>query len=373
MRLRPLVPAVILAVACSACARRVAREDPAQPLVSGDRILYPRDAPALGSFRFARVAAATWAAVRTTGRLAWDENVTARIYSPVAGRVRRVLADVQTPVAPGEALAQVDSPDFGQAQADANRAATDYAIADKNRDRLKALFDHGAAARKELEAAEAESIRSYAEKERAVKRLELLGGKVGAVDQHYDLTSPIRGVVVDRAINPGQEIRPDVQTPLYTVSDPTHLWVFLDLTERDLPMVANGMPLVVRTSAHPERVFKGRIDVLGDTLDPVTRTIRARGSVENPDRLLKAEMYVNVEISEPHPKPRLVVPSAAVIGSGEKHWVFVEDTDGTFRRQEVTVGAERSGTTRIEEGLTEGQNVVIEGTLLLQSLLEPRG
>ncbi len=373
MRSRVPVVLAIVCAACAGCGSRPAREEAAKPQVSGDRVVYPSGAPALDSFRLAEVAATCWPAVRTTGRLAWDENVTARIYSPVAGQVRQVLADVQMPVRPGDALALVDSPDFGQAQADANRAATDYAVADKNRERVRALFSHGAAARKDLEAAEADAIRTYAEKERAVKRLELLGGKVGVVDQHYDLRSPIRGVVVDRAINPGQEIRPDLQTPLYTVSDPAQLWVFLDLTERDLPLVAKGMPLTVKTSAHPDRVFTGRIEVVGDTLDPMTRTIRARGSVENPDRLLKAEMYVNVEVSETHPKPCITIPSAAVIGSAEQHWVFVAEGNGSFRRQAVTVGPEKSGSTRIEAGLREGQKVVVEGTLLLQSLLEPQG
>ncbi len=364
-----VAPLLALATACGRPAPGEAR--PAYS-VSGDAVTYADGAPALASFTSAPVVALDWAAVRTTGRISWDENVTARIYSPVAGRVREILADVQKPVRAGEPLALIDSPDYGQAQADANRAATDRAVAERNLERTRSLFEHGAAAKKELEAAEAEATRSRVEAARAAERLKLLGGRLGTVDQHYDLTTPLAGVVVDRAINPGQEVRPDLQSPLYTVSDPGRLWAFLDLTERDLAAVRRGMPIAVRAKAFPDRVFRGTIEVLGDSLDPATRTVKARGRVENPDRLLKAEMYVDVEVADPDAPKSLAVPSAAVIGSGEDRAVFVEESRGRFRRQAVSVGPERGGLTRVDAGLREGQKVVTEGALLLQSLLDDR-
>jgi len=362
----------LLAPAALACRHDAKAAPAAGPHFEGNSIAYAQNAPELAALTVAPAEPAAAAAVRTTGRLAWNEDATARVYSPVAGRVARLLADVATRVGKGEALAALESPDFGQAQADAGRAATDLAAAERTLARTRALVEHGAAPRKDLEAAEADRERSLVESQRAKARLALLGGDFGTVDQRYLLVAPIRGVVVDRAINPGQEIRTDLQTPLYTISDPTRLWVYLDVTEKDLGRVRPGMAISLRTAAYPDRVFRGRVEVVGDTLDAATRTVKARGRLDNPDRLLKAEMYVDVEVTDPGDHPGLAVPTGAIVADGERRFVFVEEARGRFRRLPVTPGPERAGKTQILAGLARGQRVVVEGGLLLQSVLTSR-
>ena len=354
------------------CKPQAPKPEASGPQLQGDRIVFAENAGELATLSVAPAEPAPQATDRTTGRLAWNEEATARVYPPVGGRVQRMIASLEQKVGRGAPLAAIESPDFGQAQADANRAASDLAAAQKSLDRLRDLYDHGAAARKDLETAEADARRSEIERQRAASRLALLGGRLGGVDQQYVLRSPIAGVVVDRAINPGQEVRTDSQTPLFTVSDPTRLWVFLDVTERDVPHVRKGMALAVRSAAWPDRVFHGTIEVVGDTLDPATRTVKARGRLANPDRLLKAEMYVDVELSDPEQHPGLEVPSAAVVADGKQHFVFVEEGKGRFHRRPVTPGPERSGRTQILAGLGQGQRVVVDGSLLLQSLLAAR-
>jgi cobalt-zinc-cadmium efflux system membrane fusion protein len=376
IRSRALLAAAL--AAALGCHRAAPARDPAGPRLEGDRISYAANAPELAALATIPVmpeAAATASTLRTTGRLAWDEDATARVASPVAGRVVRLLADVANGVRRGQALALLASPDLGQAQADASRAATDLAAAERTLERSRTLYEHGAAPRKDLEAAEADRARSAVESARARARLGLLvggNGGSGGVDQRYRLVSPIRGVVVDRALNPGQEVRPDAQAPLFTISDPTRLWVYLDLTEKDLGRVKPGMALTLRTAAYPGRVFAGRVEVVGDALDPATRTVKARGFLANPERLLKAEMYVDVEVSDPAARPGLEVPTAAIVGDGDRRFVFVEEGRGRFRRQPVTPGPERSGRTQILGGLAQGQRVVTEGSLLLESVLASR-
>jgi membrane fusion protein, heavy metal efflux system len=265
-----------------ACRHASAAPNPAGPHLEGDRISYAADAPELAALAVTPAEPAAAATVRATGRLAWDEDRTARVVSPVAGRVVRLLADVSTAVGKGQALALIQSPDLGQAQADAARAATDLDAASRTLARERALYENGSAPRKDVEAAEADRARSAVESERARARLALLGGGTGAVDQRFRLASPIGVVVVDRAANPGQEVRGDTPATLFTVSDPTRLWVYLDLTEQDLGRVEPGMALVVHTAAYPGRDFAGRVEVVGDALDPATRTVKARGSLGTP-------------------------------------------------------------------------------------------
>ncbi|HTQ81250.1 MAG TPA: efflux RND transporter periplasmic adaptor subunit, partial [Thermoanaerobaculia bacterium] len=343
------------------------------PRLDGDRIEYAANAKELDVLALEPVAPAAWAAVHTTGRLAWNEDRTARVFPPVGGRVSRELARLEQPVQAGTPLAQLESSDFGQAQADANRAATDLAAAERTLARSEQLFEHGAAPRKDLDAALADRERAAVESERAKRRLQLLGGRLGQVDQRYILKSPVAGVVVDRAVNPGLEVRTDSQTPLFTISDPRHLWVYLDLAEKDIAHVRPGMVFTLTTSAYPGRTFSGTVDVVGSSLDPATRTVRARGSVANPGLLLKAEMYVDIDLSDPGSRPGVAVPSAAVVSAGDRRYVFVEERKGRFRRQPVTPGPERSGRTEILSGLRPGERVVVEGGLLLQSVLDSRG
>ncbi len=354
----------------SACRRAAAASANAGgPRLDGDRISYSTDAPELAALAVAPAEPADAATVRATGRLAWDEDLTARVVSPVAGRVVRLLADVSTNVRKGQALALLQSPDLGQAQADAARAATDLEAALRTLARERALYENGSAPRKDVEAAEADRARSAVESERARARLALLGGGTGSVDQSFRLVSPIRGVVVDRAANPGEEVRGDNPTTLFTVSDPTRLWVYLDLTEQDLGRVKPGMVLTVHSAAYPGRDFSGRVEVVGDALDPATRTVKARGSLANPERLLKAEMYVDVTVRDLAARPGLEVPTTAVVADGERRFVFVEEGRGRFRRRPVTAGPERAGRTQILSGLAEGQRVVTDGSLLLESVL----
>jgi len=359
-----------LVFAGAGCSPRHAADTPAGPRLDGDRIVYAANAQELLSLSLQPVEPAAGSAVRTTGRLAWDEERTARVFPPVGGRVSRLLAAVEQRVGRGAPLAELLSADFGQAQADAGRAATDLAAAERTLERAQLLFDNGAAPRKDLEAAQADRDRARVESERTKTHLALLGGRLGEVDPRYVLRSPIAGVVVDRALNPGLEVRPDGSTPLFTLSDPGHLWVYLDVNEKDVGHVRPGMVFELQSAAYPGRTFSGKVDVVGDTLDPATRTVKVRGSVANPDRLLKAEMYVDVELHDPTARPSLAVPSAAVVSSGERRFVFVEEGTGRFRRQPVTPGPERAGKTEILSGLSSGQRVVVEGGLLLQSVLD---
>ncbi len=370
---RPHPALLVLLVVLGGCRTEPKSAIEAAPRVEGERIQFPEGAPALGTLSIRPVESGEAVPLRFTGRLAWDENATVRVYSPVLGRVGHLFVDVGQSVPAGAPLALLQSPDFGQAQSDAARARADLRASERNLARAAALVERGAAARKELDAAEAEHARSQAEQQRAEGRLALYGGQGPGVDQRFLLRSPIGGVVVERALNPGQEVRPDAPSPLLVISDPRRLWVQVDVGEREVGALRPGSEMVVRSRAFPGRSFPGRLEVLGDALDPATRTLKARGRLPNPERLLKAEMYVEVEFRAASARPALFVPTAAAVSDGPRAYVFVEEGPGRFRRQSVRTGAERDGRVEIQEGLAPGSKVVTEGGLLLQSLLSEKG
>jgi len=372
---------VLFAVSLAGCGNSAppAGDTPA-PRVDGDLIAFANGAPQLSALVLEPPAREASPPVAVTGRLAWNEDATVRVFPPVAGRIISLARAVGARVDAGGLLAEISSPDYGQAQSDAARTAADLAAAQRGRDRAARLYERGAVPRKDLDAADADLARARAEAGRTSARLARWGGDISALgdpargpDQLFRLGSPLAGVVVERNANPGQEARPDAAAPLFVVTNPRSLWVWLDVTERDLALLAPGDRLAIRSAAWPGRAFTGRLDLVGDALDPATRTVRARGAVDNPEGLLKAEMYVTVEMSGKSAQPATVVPARAILTDGAGRVCFVEAGPSQFRRTRVTVGPERGGKVPVLAGLPEGARVVTDGSLLLSSLFASAG
>jgi cobalt-zinc-cadmium efflux system membrane fusion protein len=260
------------------------------------------------------------------------------------------------------------SPDFGQAQADARKAQADVALSTEALKRTRELHANGVSAGKDLQQAEADHARATAEADRALGKLAGYGQPSGA-DPHFLLKSPVAGTVVERNLNPGQELRPDQPgVPLFVVTDPTRLWVSLDASEADLRLLKPGLELVITSNQFPEDAFAGHLTQLSDFVDPVTRTVKLRGEVPNADRTLKAEMFVSARLKLPRGDTP-TVSAKAVYLEGVRRFVFVRGEGGAYTRRAVRVGPEVNGRVPILVGLKEGEEVVTAGNLFLQQIL----
>jgi cobalt-zinc-cadmium efflux system membrane fusion protein len=366
------------------CSKEKAPPSPELPAPAVDSekatVSFATNAPELGSITVQAAQPQTLAVTHVTGRLYWDDDVTVRVFTPVAGRVIAIRADLGQAITNGSPLAEIDSPDFGQALATTRTAIANLAVVEKAYSRSQELLQHGAAAQKDVEAAQAAYLAAQAERDRAEAVLANYGGSVKNTNAIYILRSPIAGVLVDKNISSGQELRADLMlanapnlfAPLFVVSDPTRLWLQIDVAESDLSSLQPGQHLQVASPAFPDKVFDGTVDNLGATLDPTTRTIKVRGVVNNPDKLLRAEMYVMVNVDSDKKTPMGVeVSSKALFMKGNDSYLFVEESPGVFQRKLVKVGVEQDGKVPVLEGVSAGEKVVTEGALLLQALIEP--
>ncbi len=368
---------VFLLALITACHPEKKTADTAEPKVTAETITLAADSPQLSALKIEPVQSDQPAAVPLSGRLIWDEDATVRVFTPFAGIVRRILVSVNQSVTNGMPLVEIQSADFGQAQADAHKAASDLRRAERSLARARDLFDHGAAPHKDVEGAEADFAGAQAEAERAEARLAIYGVSADSTNRAFFLPSPLNGVLVEKNVTPGQEVRPDQMlanmpqftAPLFVITDPSRLWIQIDATELDLPLLQPGRAFEFTSRAFPSQTFTGRVETVSEFIDTVTRTIKIRGSVDNSRGLLKAEMFVSVQLPGKD-GPGATVPAKAVFLNGEKHYVFLEEHPGQFARKEVQIGSEQDGRVLVVAGVQPGQRVVTEGCVLLQQTLK---
>ncbi|MEY2617815.1 MAG: hypothetical protein RL522_817 [Pseudomonadota bacterium] len=363
-----LACATLVLTACGGNPAETAVPAVPDPVLQGQRLSFPSGHPQLTQLGIVAATPARTLTVDLPARLVWNEDHTQRIYPAFAGRVSQVQGDVGQAVRAGSLLAQVASPEFGVAQADTAKAQADAQLTQTALVRQRQLFEAGVIARKDLEQAEADAARARAEVQRAEARTRLYGGHGGSVDQRLALVAGIAGVIVERNITPSQELRPEQSgpgvPPLFVISDPSSLWVVLDARETEVGVLKPGTRFELLVPTLPGQKFEGRVIATGDFIDPATRTIRVRGLVANPQRLLKSEMLATARITREIPSG-VMVPTAAVRLEGAAHWVMVQVAPGAFEQREVSVGYQGQGETLVTLGLVAGDKVVAQNMLML--------
>jgi cobalt-zinc-cadmium efflux system membrane fusion protein len=218
-----------------------------------------------------------------------------------------------------------------------------------------------------MEQAQDTVTRARSEAERAKLKLANLGVNNARTDNRFALHAPISGVVTERTINPGMEVRPDMPAPLFVISDLTQLWVQLDIFEKDLGLIHVGAKVLLHVPAYPNETFTATISYINQVVDETTRTVKVRCSVPNADGRLLPAMYAEVEVqSDPNDKA-IVVPLTALFTEAESDWLFVAIGDGHYQKRPVTAGLRLKDKAVIAQGLKAGERLVVDGALLLRT------
>jgi cobalt-zinc-cadmium efflux system membrane fusion protein len=324
-----------------------------------------------------------------TGRVGFNEDRLTPVFTPYAGRVLELLVNKGASVGKNQSLVVLESPELVAAQNDLASARSDLAKAKIGLDtaqtvaaRARRLHEQEAIATKDLQQAEADLTRAQDEYRRAQvgvaaveNRLSLFGkdpkeiaGLGERVDRRVVIRAPIAGTVVDRKIGPGQYVKPDAPDPLFLISDLATLWILADVYESDVAMVHLGAPVEVNVPAYPNRIFPAHISFISPTVDPATRTVRVRCLVQNPQGLLKPDMFATIKIGAAAQQSVPVIPASAVVTEGDSSLVFVEEGHGRFRQRKLQVRQEMGGSVAIDTGLSVGERVVTRGALLMSEL-----
>jgi cobalt-zinc-cadmium efflux system membrane fusion protein len=339
-----------------------------QPIISNNQLRFSSGHPQLALLQTTPAVVGQDLVVELPAKLVWNEEKTQRIYPAFSGRVTQIKADVGQSISLGSVLAQIASPEFGMAQAEAAKAKSVYELTQKNARRQQELLEAGIVARKDWEQAMSDADAAAAEWQRAMARTNLYGSGAD-VNQVLNLTSTISGVVVERNLNPGQEVRADMSgpgiPPLYVVTDPTQLWALIDAREIDLSALTPKTQVELMVASLPNQTFSAQIITSADAIDANTRTIKVRANVQNTKKLLKGEMLATARFFRPM-GASVIIPASAVFLRGASNYVFIQTAAGVFEPRNIKLLYEGPKVVYVSEGLKVGDLVVTQNGLLLE-------
>jgi membrane fusion protein, heavy metal efflux system len=322
-----------------------------------------------------------------TGSVDYDENRMLQLAANVKGRAAAIRVDLGARVRKGDPILEVESVDLGSAREEMLRELVGLRVSSRAYERAKTLAEAKAISAGEFQAREGDYLARRAAAEAAERALHLYGvadGEIAALRASVEsgaklpaehdaprlvLRAPFDGRVIDRKVTPGSLF--EALQPLVTVADLSSVWVFLQVYEKDLALLHQGVSVTIRTEAYPQEAFEGRLDFLGSVVDKATRTARVRATVGNRAEKLRPGMFVKAQVHVPKPeaeaKAAVAVPEAALQTLEGRTTVFVQAEPGAFVRHFVETGHTFEGFTEILSGVKPGDLIVSEGSFVLKS------
>ena len=322
------------------------------------------------------------------GRISFNEERSTPVFAPYTGRVIRALAQPGQQVAAGDVLFEIETTDLTGAANDllaaldsAGKARTQVDLFRRNETRQRDLFAAKAAARRDLEQAQADLANALSDQRTAEAtlaaardRLRVLGRDAAAIAEiertrHVNavvaVTAPLAGTVVQRRIGPGQWLNAGGSDPIYTIADLSQMWLVAGVREMDAPLVRVGQNVQVSVDALPGRTFDARIENVASSLDATTRRLTVRAAVQDPDRLLKPEMFASFRIAVGDANEALAVPAGALIYRGANTSLWEALGDDRFVMRRVKTGLQSDGMVQVTDGLAAGARIVTGGALFI--------
>ncbi|WP_262966254.1 efflux RND transporter periplasmic adaptor subunit [Methylobacter psychrophilus] len=359
-----LVAAVL--TACSDSADKT-QPVPQPPKVKGEVHLAP-DSPKKAYVKVASLSLTQHPLLEPlTGKINYNESVTSRISSPVAGRVIAIPVVLGTQVKAGSILLELDSPDVAAAEADYAKAQADLILRSKSFTRQQELYEGKAIAQKDLEQAQNDFNGARSEVRRTQDKLKNLRISAQQSDGRFALRSPVSGIVVERNVNPGIEVRPDREMPLFVVSDTKKLTLLMAVFEVNIAKIKLGQKLSIVVPAYPNEIFPATVEYIGQVLDEKTRTVQVRCDLPNPDGRLLPGMYASITVNSTPDDQAIVIPLTAVFTEGDADFVFIALDENRYQQRPVEIGLRLKDKAVITKGLQSGEKLVMEGALTLRA------
>jgi cobalt-zinc-cadmium efflux system membrane fusion protein len=324
----------------------------------------------------------------TEGKIAVNEDSSTPIFSPYAGRVSKLLVKPSDVVARGQPLFVIEATDTVQALNDfvtalgaLNTARSKLNLAQIVEKRQDDLYAGKAVPLKDWQQAQSDlttaqnDLRSAETAvEAAHNRLRILGRseeQISAFQQTRQISadtpieSPISGTVVQRKVGPGQFISAGASDPVFVIGDLSKVWLMAFVRESEAADVKVGQEIEFTVLALPGRTFKSNIDYVSAAIDPSSRRLLVRASMDNKENLFKPEMFANVTIYSGADHMSVGVPKQALIYEGDRVRLWVARDDKSLELRQVQTGLINGNLVEIRSDLKPGEKVITRGSLFI--------
>src|SRR5438093_12072471 len=324
----------------------------------------------------------------TEGKIAVDEDRDTPVFSPYAGRVTKLLARPGDRVVQGQPLFVIEAADTVQTQNDfiaamtaMNKAKSALDLVQLQGTRAKDLFEGKAVPLKDYQQSQATLIQaqndlraSQTAMEAARNKLRILGltdediatfQEKGRINPEITIFAPLAGTVVQRKIGPGQYVNAGASDPVYVIGDLSTVWMTAFVRESDCASVAIGQEVTFNVLALPGRSLSARINYVATAIDPATRRLLVRATVDNKDFVLKPEMFANVTIYSAGDRPAVGVPKQALIYEGDQVRIWVAHPDKTIELRQIKPGLTNGDLVEVVGNLKPGEQIVTKGALFI--------
>ncbi|HET9585633.1 MAG TPA: efflux RND transporter periplasmic adaptor subunit [Bradyrhizobium sp.] len=324
----------------------------------------------------------------TEGKIAIDEDRSTPVFSPYAGRVTKVLARPGDSVVKGQPLFVIEAADNVQAQNDfiaamaaMNKAKSALDLAQLQGTRAKDLFEGKAVPLKDYQQSQATLIQaendmrsSQTAMEAARNKLRILGltdediatfQEKRRINPETTIFAPIAGTVVQRKIGPGQYVNAGASDPVYVIGDLSTVWMTAFVRETDSANISVGQEVTFNVLALPGRTLPARLNYVATAIDPATRRLLVRATIDNKKGLLKPEMFANVTIYSANDHPAVGVPKQALIYEGDQVRIWVAREDKSIELRQIKPGLTNGDLVEVVGNLRPGEQIVTKGSLFI--------
>ena len=294
--------------------------------------------------------------IRAVGIVGYDEESIVRLHPKIEGWVEHLRVDkTGEQVDEDQILLSLYSPKLVSTQ-------QEYLLALNNLNALKdSRFGDIRRGAEELVASSRKRLEFLDVPDHQISELD----RTHEIKKNLHIHTPVAGTVIHIGIREGEYVTP--KTELYMIVDLSKVWVYADIYEYELPWVRAGDEVEMTLAGIPGEIFVGKLDYIYPYAESKTRSIKARLIFDNPDRLLKPDMFANVVIKSAKNVETVVIPSEAVIRSGVRDQVFVVRGPGQFEPKIVKLGVESAGMVVVLEGVDVGDELVTSAQFLLDS------
>ncbi|HEY9006207.1 MAG TPA: efflux RND transporter periplasmic adaptor subunit [Ohtaekwangia sp.] len=301
--------------------------------------------------------------VKLNGKIVPDETRLSKVFSLVSGKTESVFVELGDYVRKGQTLTVLKSTEVASISNDLSIAKSSLLIAKKNMETTKDLYEGNLSTEQEYLNAKVNYEKAVSE----LNKVEQVAAITGGQSSSYTITAPINGYVIEKNITNNSEVRLDNSNDLFVIADLSKVWIIANVYEADMNKIHIGDSARVCTLVNPDHAYLGRIDKIYNVLDPETRTMKVRISMDNPNNELKPEMFATITINGKSEGKALAIPSHAVVMDNSKNYVVVKKNTA-LKIQEINL-TRRVGDKAYITGLDPGEQVVVESQVFLYQAL----